>query len=74
MVTNPPDAGVRDVVAFALIDELIRTLVDTGILAPAEAAAMIDRVTSSLASTTDLETRDTAFPILHEMFREYRTR
>jgi hypothetical protein len=73
MAITPPGAGASELVAFAIVDELIRTLVDLQILTPADTAAMIDRITTNVAKTNSA-TGDAAIPVLHEMFREYRTR
>ena len=66
MVTKPPGSGVSEFVAFALLDELIRTL-----LGKDDAAALIGRTITSLEGMTP-GLRDKALIVLKEMLHEYR--
>lgn len=71
MITKPPGAGVSEFVAFAILDELIRTLVDSGQLTRNEAADMIGRVLTRV-SGTNVGPAKQAVRVLKEMLDEYR--
>ena len=71
MPRKPPTVVVSDQIAFAVVDELIRTFVDHGDLTHAEAAAMLDRVINNVRALK-FGAIDKAIPILEEMRREYR--
>lgn len=66
-------SGVRgdDSVAFAVLDELIRTFVDHGDLTGHEAASMLDRVIANVRVNNG-GSEKTAIPVLKRMRDEYR--
>ena len=71
MVAHPPGAGVSEFIAFAILDELIRTLVDAGRLTRSDAAGIIERVLDRVRGST-IGPVDKAVRVLKEMLDEYR--
>ena len=71
MATKPPGAGVSELVAFALIDGLLRRLVAQQTIMAADAANMIEGIISDVRAL-NLSTGERAIPVLEEMLREYR--
>jgi polyhydroxyalkanoate synthesis regulator phasin len=71
MTTTSAGAGVSDFVAFAVLDELIRTFVDHGDLTGHEAASMLDRVIANVRAMK-VDAGDKAIPVLERMRDEYR--
>ena len=71
MGTKPPAPGPSGLLAFALLDELIRTLVDKGNVSPNEAAAMLERTIANIRSL-NLAIGPEAVSVLNKMLHEYR--
>jgi polyhydroxyalkanoate synthesis regulator phasin len=71
MANKPPGTNVSDFVAFAILDELIRTFVDHGDLTHHEAAAMLERVIANVRAH-NASAAGAAIAALEEMLREYR--
>lgn len=72
MASKPPGTGATDLAAFALVEELIRTLViEAAVFIPRDAAKLIDRAASNIREMK-LAAGEKAIAALDEMGREYR--
>lgn len=65
MPTKPPGATVSEFIAFAVIDELIRST-----MTKEQAAALLSRALTNVRGV-NVHVRDQAIPVMEEMLREY---
>ena len=67
---NPPGTEDSAFFAFAVVDELIRTLVDKGVLNSGDTVAMFERTVETMRNINRLQSTR-CIPIAEEMIREY---
>ena len=70
-MTQPPGTETAALVAFSVVDGLLRRLVRQQTITPSEAADMIDGLIADLGNST-LHAAKGAVPVLTEMLQEYR--
>jgi hypothetical protein len=70
-MAKPPGAGVSELVAFSLIDGLIRGLVARNVISSSDAADLISGVVEDVR-LLKLAAGRQAIPVLEEMLDEYR--
>jgi hypothetical protein len=71
MTRHPSDTEAASVITFILIDELIQTLLNKGVLSVADATGLVERGISA-AKVTPLHAARRGIPYLEEMLQEYR--
>ena len=73
MPNMPPETGPSAFIAFAVVNELLRTLVAKGTLEPADAAALLERAVDSVRGPIR-HAADEAITVMQEMRSEYQGR
>jgi polyhydroxyalkanoate synthesis regulator phasin len=73
MPIEPPGTEPAALIAFSLVESLLRRLVEQETLAPEEAADMLADIIAEI-KLANLSGAEAAIPVLEEMLQEYRRR
>lgn len=71
MTNSPRGTDTSAFITFAIMDELIRTLVGSGVLTKAQVAGILDRTAATVGALRRPQVAE-SLAAIHEMANEYR--